>query len=158
MIDFFRGSANRKLELKQILLTEYTWGFPSVWELNSIPLRNEKDYPYVIAASVMNNFAISLFKKNCSEIGFIYEDVESIYRKQNEQFFNMISVLKAYGRENSCDEEGRVFKNICYNLIVPKVTEVEEVVRAIKRLSPEEQAEAMQLFAGKKIKITVEDI
>lgn len=107
----------------------------------------------------MNNFAISLFKKNCSEIGFIYKDIESVYMEQNEQFFQVTSVLKKDGAFYEWKTtEGKLLIDMCKNLIVPKVTKAEVVVREMKRLSPEEQAKAMQLFAGKRIKITVEDI
>lgn len=154
---FFTRSSNRKLE--QIILTEYVWGFPDDRELQAIPFKHEKEYTNRIAAGAMNNFAISLFKKNCSEIGFIYKDIESVYMEQNEQFFQVTSVLKKDGAFYEWKTtEGKLLIDMCKNLIVPKVTKAEVVVREMKRLSPEEQAKAMQLFAGKRIKITVEDI
>ncbi len=150
----FKSERNRELE--EILLTQYVWDFPDKDDLKRIPVEVGEDYSSCKVSKAMENFATNLFRKVCSELGIAYQEVEGIFLNQNKEFFKTTRKLyKARGWEQT---KGKFVKDICANLIVPKCRKVDKIIAEIKRWSPEEQAEALQLLAGKKIKITVEDI
>lgn len=145
----------RKMREQEELLAQYVWDFPRESDLEMLPFQKNETYGNRIASEVMNNFAITLFKKSCSEMGFYYQEVEGMFLSQNKSFFQATRTIykKEWGSES-----GEYLKEICSNLLVPKQSRVREVLEEIRKWSPEEQAEALQLLAGIKIKITVEDI
>lgn len=153
MKELFSNGQTR--EQREILLTQYIWDFPDKDDLKKNPFDEKEKYISPIAARAMNNFAKSLFKKICSEIGFCYREVKQVFLSQNAQFFDLIELLED---EDEVVLKGDFLEKMCRNLIVPKVHRVDRVIKEIKGWSPEEQAEALQLIAGKKIKITIEDI
>lgn len=149
--------ALRKRRLEKILLTQYAWDFLDKEQLRALPFEQEKKYENGIAAGLMENFAENLFKKCCSEIGISYYEVKQIFRNQNKQFFKITREMKGIFASDD-KEKGELLEKICRNIIIPKCNRVEMVVNEINRLTPEEKAEVLQLLAGLKIKITVEDI
>lgn len=150
----FKSERNRELE--NLLLTQYVWDFPEKKDLQKMPVEVGEYYPSRKVAKAMENFATNLFRKVCSEMGIAYQEVEDIFLEQNEQFFETTKEL--YKDPQFKETQGKFLKDICENLIVPQWNRVDKMVAEIKRWSPEEQAEALQLLVGKKIKITVEDI
>lgn len=147
----------RILELENWMLTHFEWDYVSSDELVELSSSFAKDefYGGHTAGKILNAEAIGLFKKICSQIGISYYDVEKLFKKQNHDFFKLtkhlsISIFKF--------EYGTIYRKMFRTLIVPKQTNAEKLLNKFQKLSPEEQAEILQLLAHKKIKITVEDI
>lgn len=112
-------------------------------------------YVFCCFCYLINAGAIALFKRICSQINISYYEVEEIFLEQNRDFFKSTKLLsKRYGYT----DDGEVFIKLFNTLIVPKPTDVEKLLNKIRKLSPEDQAEALLLIANKKIKIIVEDI
>ncbi len=152
--------SKRIREEEQFLLTQCTWDFLKETELEKVPFIKKEIYNGTIAALAMKNFAESQFRKSCSKMGLCYEDVKDVFLKQNEQFFKMLKIINCFGIAIVAEDyEGKFCIKLCKNLLVPECyNNILDIIELIKKWSPEEQAEAMQLLAGKKIKITVEDI
>lgn len=81
-------------EIEKRLLTEYEWEYPSTEEVKQIPINPNEEYWGNMVGEAMDNFAISLFKKRASEIGFSYEEVEDVFMRQNRQFFEATKEIK----------------------------------------------------------------
>lgn len=146
-------------ELENWMLTHFEWNYVSrddIEKLGSSIISNGF-YNGGTAGKILNTEAIGLFKKICSQIGISYYDVEELFKKQNQDFFELTEHLM-HGSERNAADEGAFYKRMFRILIVPKLTNAEKLLNKFRKLSPEEQAEILQLFAHKKIKITVEDI
>lgn len=141
-------------EQKEEIATNFTWDFVDDADLEKIPFEKGKEYTDCEAVAGMISFSEGLFKKKSSEIGFYYQDVKSVFLEQNEQLYKTIKQMKKDGY----NQEGKFLVKLAKTMIVPKVHGVKKVLKEIEKWSPEEQAEALQLLAGIKIKIVVEDI
>lgn len=146
----------RYSELENWLLTHFEWDFVSGAELEILysQMKPYTSYTCSVASAILNAGAIALFKRICSQINISYYEVEEIFLEQNRDFFKSTKLLsKRYGYPDN----GEVFIKLFNTLIVPKPTDVEKLLNKIRKLSPEDQAEALLLIANKKIKIIAED-
>lgn len=144
-------------ELENWLLTHFEWDFVSEAELEILysQIKPDASYKYPVASATLNAGAIALFKRICSQISISYYEVEEIFLEQNRDFFNSTELLS---KRCYSEDKGNIFIKFFNTLIVPKPTDVEKLLNKIRKLSPEDQAEALLLIANKKIKIIVEDI
>lgn len=147
----------RNLELENWILTCFEWDFVSKKDLEILSSQFELNgyYSFPIAAKILNMSTISLFKRICSQIGIPYYEVEKIFLEQNRDFFNS---TKYFSRKIFSENWGEFFVELFNTIIVPKPTNIEKLLKKIRNLSPEEQAEVLQIIARKRIKIVAEDI
>lgn len=147
----------RNLELENWILTCFEWDFVSKKDLEILSSQFELNtyYSFPTAAKILNISTTSLFKRICSQIGISYYEVEKIFLEQNRDFFNS---TKYFSRKILSENFGEFFVNLFNTIIVPKPTNVEKLLKQIRNLSPEEQAEVLQIIARKRIKIVAEDI
>lgn len=138
-------------------MTHFEWDFVSEAELEILysQIKPDASYKYPVASATLNAGAIALFKRICSQISISYYEVEEIFLEQNRDFFNSTELLS---KRCYSEDKGNIFIKFFNTLIVPKPTDVEKLLNKIRKLSPEDQAEALLLIANKKIKIIVEDI
>ncbi len=139
----------RKKELERYLLEMFEWKEVSKEEWSSLPRKGDN----IVTWHLAENYAETLFRKRASELGLSYDDVEDVFRGQNEQFFD--SLKRHFYNKVECKyDKISSFREL---LILPYQTPAQEIVEKIRKLSPEEQAEVLLLLVNKKIKIVVED-
>ena len=141
------------------MLKKMRWDFVNSTELSLLRDLDNISSAYVPdllyfneARVILETWAKSLFTNSCSKLSLFYSDVAHIFRAQNTSFYEKI---EAY---TSAYITIRDAKNLAQTLLLPRPEKVEEIIFAIKRLSPEEYAEILQFLGQKKIKIVTEDI
>ena len=76
----------RKKELERYLLEMFEWKEVSKEEWSSLPRKGDN----IVTWHLAENYAETLFRKRASELGLSYDDVEDVFRGQNEQFFDSL--------------------------------------------------------------------
>lgn len=127
-----------KIEARRYLNEEVIWDFITEKELINTFRINKKEV-YGNVQYILNNYAIALFKRNCSYLGLNYKFVEKIYFEKNEQFFKLTNKI-------SYSYTGKEIISFASNIILPRVTfnELEYVANILKRLSKEQTEELIE--------------
>lgn len=144
-----REENQRKAEIKRNFELSYEWKEISKEEWDNI-FKDEKK----IKRTQLESRIYAIFKKKASELGFCYNEVEEVFKQQNTQFFNDLKSFFDYKNETIEVNKIAQFKKL---LILPYQNDIQEIVAKIRRLSPKEQAELLQEYVNKKIRVIVED-
>ena len=67
----------------------FEWKEVSKEEWSSLPRKGDN----IVTWHLAENYAETLFRKRASELGLSYDDVEDVFRGQNEQFFDSSSAI-----------------------------------------------------------------
>ena len=138
----------KRRKTKKLLLTKFEWKPIPEEEWEGLATWDNGQ----VNKHQVEAFLNAKFKKVASQMGIMYNSyVKKIFIKQNKHVF---SYVKGYAFKSK-DDAIRELKPLA---LLPVQTEVEEVLEQLRKLSPEQQPEVLQLLANKRIKITVEDI
>lgn len=125
------------------ILKQMRWVRLPAFEITKLPIHDSEYYDSKFIADILDLYVQSKFRIICSRLGISYDEVSYIFKQQNSEFFAYLAHL----RHAKLHKPASYFVLPIWNVLVPVEENIQIILKAIERLSPEQQDEIVRIIS-----------